>query len=249
MTERGASACRREASRFVIGPSCLKLSGDTLRFAIDERCNPLARRLRGEVLVRLEACSTEVFALTRDAAHRWGPISPWTRIEVRLTEPQLHWEGSAYVDSNEGDEAIDRGFASWDWSRAHLPDGSTAVLYEPRPRSGPTDPRDSDHHHARAGDLLALRFRNGSAASRFIPGKRQALGRSAWRIAMHTYQEGEEPARLKSRLEDTPFYARSVLQCRMLGHQVEAMHETLDARRFAGSWVQQLLPWKMPRSG
>jgi carotenoid 1,2-hydratase len=65
---------------------------------------------------------------------------------------------------------------------------------------------------------------------------------------MHSYQEGPEAARIRRSLEDTPFYARSLLDCRILGHRVEAVHETLDARRFALWWVQNLLPWRMPRA-
>jgi len=50
-------------------------------------------------------------------------------------------------------------------------------------------------------------------------------------------------------LEDTPFYARSMVQAQLCGEEVVAMHETLDARRFASPLVQALLPWRMPRRG
>jgi len=260
MTERGARHCARSAAHFQIGPSLVDTAGNTLRFSIDERCNPLPRRLQGEVTIGLDSCSREVFALTHDAAHRWGPISPRARISVSLAEPRLGWEGWAYVDSNEGDEPIEKGFAAWDWSRAHLPDGSTAVLYEPRPPGVRATAQESalgSMHDSslartaggrRSSELLALCFRTGEAAQRFTPGARQSLGRSAWRIAMHSYQEGAAPATLTRRLEDTPFYARSVVDTCLLGQEAEAMHETLDAGRFARHWVQSLLPWKMPRS-
>jgi hypothetical protein len=49
-------------------------------------------------------------------------------VEVSLTDPAARWSGHAYLDSNEGDEPVDRGFLEWDWSRAGLADGSTAVV-------------------------------------------------------------------------------------------------------------------------
>ena len=43
-------------------------------------------------------------------------------------------------------------------------------------------------------------------------------------------------------LEDTPFYSRSVLSG---DHAM--MHESLDLDRFSKTWVQCLLPFRMPR--
>jgi carotenoid 1,2-hydratase len=263
MTERSAAVCARDAATFVIGPSRLLSHGERLHVAIDEVANPLPRRVRGEVTIALGDCSTAVFALTPDGTHRWGPINPRARITVALECPRQRWEGWAYLDSNEGDEAIDQGFSDWDWSRAHLPDGSTAVLYEVRTRPGRLEDRDSLYRatsksHLPGGErtrpnpgngqLLALQCFAGKEARRIEPGTRQSLGHSKWRIAMHSYQEGPEAARIRRSLEDTPFYARSLLDCRILGHRVEAVHETLDARRFALWWVQNLLPWRMPRA-
>ena len=48
-------------------------------------------------------------------------------------------------------------------------------------------------------------------------------------------------------LEDTPFYARSVIGAEMLGTQVNAMHESLAMDRFTAPWVQAMLPFRMPR--
>ena len=50
-------------------------------------------------------------------------------------------------------------------------------------------------------------------------------------------------------LEDTPFYARSVIEAEILGHRVTAMHESLDMRRFCAPVVQAMLPFRMPRVG
>ena len=59
----------------------------------------------------------------------------------------------------------------------------------------------------------------------------------------------DDPARTRVRrtLEDTPFYARSVLSQRLLGEDVTAVHESLSLDRFRTRWVQALLPFRMPR--
>ena len=48
-------------------------------------------------------------------------------------------------------------------------------------------------------------------------------------------------------LEDTPFYARSLLDTCLLGEPVHGVHESLDLERFRSGWVQMLLPFRMPR--
>jgi carotenoid 1,2-hydratase len=48
-------------------------------------------------------------------------------------------------------------------------------------------------------------------------------------------------------LEDTPFYARSLVRKRLLGSNALAVHESLDLDRFRQPWVQCLLPFRMPR--
>ena len=48
-------------------------------------------------------------------------------------------------------------------------------------------------------------------------------------------------------LEDTPFYARSLVQTGIDGRAVKVMHESLSLTRFESAWVQCLLPFRMPR--
>ena len=48
-------------------------------------------------------------------------------------------------------------------------------------------------------------------------------------------------------LEDGPFYARSLLDTRLLGEPAMAVHESLSLQRFRAPWVQVLLPFRMPR--
>jgi len=50
------------------------------------------------------------------------------------------------------------------------------------------------------------------------------------------------------RLEDAPFYSRSVLRSGLLGETVTSMHETLNVPRLVSPAVQLMLPWRMPRT-
>ncbi|MFM7534037.1 MAG: carotenoid 1,2-hydratase, partial [Rubrivivax sp.] len=136
MTERGARHVNRGRSHFRIGPSALLWQQDALEIEIDEVANPLPRRVRGTVRVQPGALSRFVAPLDDAGRHRWGPIAPVARVRVELEQPQLRWSGHAYLDSNEGDEPIDRPFTEWDWSRSVLADGSTAVIYDVRQKSG-----------------------------------------------------------------------------------------------------------------
>jgi carotenoid 1,2-hydratase len=53
-------------------------------------------------------------------------------------------------------------------------------------------------------------------------------------------------ARVLRTLEDTPFYARSLVQADWCGQTVTAMHETLDAQRFASPWCSCCCPGACP---
>jgi carotenoid 1,2-hydratase len=59
--------------------------------------------------------------------------------------------------------------------------------------------------------------------------------------------EAHSKPEIISNLEDTPFYARSLLKTRLLGEDLTAVHETLDIPRLVSWPVQWMLPWKMPR--
>ena len=235
MTERGRGRASRDARRFVIGPSAVRWDGERLTIEIDERSVPFARRVRGRVTVTPDALCRYSVALDDAGRHRWGPIAPWSRVEVEMQDPSLSWRGNGYLDSNEGDEPIDRPFVEWDWSRASLRDGSTAVLYDVRQRHG--DDR-----------VLALRFDRSGTVEPFEPPPRQALPRTGWRIGRTVRSDPDAPARVAETLEDTPFYVRSVLESGLLGERVVSMHETLNVPRLVSPAVRLMLPWRMPRT-
>jgi carotenoid 1,2-hydratase len=94
-------------------------------------------------------------------------------------------------------------------------------------------------------------FPTGADAAVELPARVQ-LPSTRWGITRHVRAApvaGSGGPRLLRTLEDTPFYARDVVQGQLCGEPVQAMHETLDARRFASPMVQAMLPWRMPRRG
>jgi carotenoid 1,2-hydratase len=232
MTERNRRACSRDATRFVIGPSQLRWDGTSLNVHIDEVCSPIARAIRGHIRIKPEQLFNFSTALDPQGKHRWGPIAPSARIEVSLNDPAQHWSGQAYLDSNEGDEPIERAFHQWDWSRSLLADGSTAVLY--------------DMHYAnRQMQLLALRFDRQGAVQAFDAPQRQTLPPTRWRVARHMHSSA--PVRIHAQLEDGPFYQRALLQSELLGEPVRSFHESLSIPRLVSPVVRAMLPWRMPR--
>jgi carotenoid 1,2-hydratase len=56
-----------------------------------------------------------------------------------------------------------------------------------------------------------------------------------------------QPGGAAQTLEDTPFYARSLLDARLLGQSVTTVHESLSVPRLVSLPVRLMLPWRMPR--
>ncbi len=238
MTERGRTKVQRSSTQFDIGPSRVAWMGDHLRIDIDERGAPLPRRVRGTVKVYPAALCRFSTALDAAGHHRWGPIAPGARVTVALSNPALQWQGEGYLDSNDGDEPVHRRFLGWDWSRARLPDGSTAVMYDVREIDG-------------SQRVIAERFMPDGSHQPFEPPPRQALPGTLWQIDRNTRAEavspGNLPARLVQTLEDTPFYTRSLVDMRLCGQRVTAVHETLAPQRLKAWPMRFMLPWRMPR--
>ena len=233
MTERGAAALTTDAHRLQIGPSALTWDGTTLTIALDEVALPLPRRLRGTIRVHPGALTSRAFTLDAAGRHRWSPLAPVSRVEVALTHPELRWSGPGYFDTNEGDTPLEDDFRHWDWCRAPTAAGAT-ILYNAERRDG-------------SSQALALRVARNGAVEAMPPPSPAGLPKTLWRMAQSTRADAGVVPHVLHRLEDTPFYARSVLQTRLFGADVIAVHEALSLDRFAQPWTQAMLPFRIPR--
>ncbi len=239
MTERPAAAVERGADALRIGPSALHWDGDSLLVRVREVAAPVPKRLRGEIRLRpAGATNDRTFVLDpATGRHRWTPIAPAARVEVALEDPALRWSGPAYFDTNDGDAPLERDFARWDWCRAPLPDGGAGVLYNVEPRDG-------------AAHSLALRVRPDGAVEDVphAPPPAALPPTRLWRMPRPFRAEAGAGPSVVRTLEDTPFYARSVVSTRMFGASVQAVHESLSLDRFRAPWVQAMLPFRVPRA-
>ena len=229
MTERGQGAVDRGPDYLSIGPSALQWDGSGLTIRINEVGMPIPRRVRGTIRLYPSALETRQMTLDSAGRHRWRPIAPCSRVEVALDRPELSWSGPAYFDTNEGDRPLEADFIRWDWSRSAVP-GGTAVLYDVERRDGPM--------------TLAMRYDAAGGITDFAPPASQALPRTLWRIPRRIC--ADSPV-VTETLEDTPFYARSLVGADLLGQRVTAMHESLSMGRFVSPVVQAMLPFRMPR--
>lgn len=232
MTERGRTQLNTESARLGVGASSLSWGDSALDFAVDEVTMPLPSRVRGTVRVIPAALTRHVHPLDGAGRHRWRPLAPRARIEVMLTQPALRWQGTGYLDSNDGDAPLEDDFRRWTWSRNSQRDGSTTVLYDVERRDG-------------RATSLALRIDARGDAEAIAAPPTWRLQRTGWRIDRTTRSDGA--AAVLRTLEDAPFYARSLLATTLRGEPVVAMHESLDLDRFRSRWVQLLLPFRMPR--
>jgi carotenoid 1,2-hydratase len=236
MAERPRSTVERTASTLRVGPSALHWDGRTLVIDIDEIGVPLPRRLRGRITIDAPAARDRTYPLDANGDHRWHPIAPASRVAVAFSNPALSWSGTAYVDSNGGDCALENTFRGWDWCRALLPDGAAALTYDTVERNGTTQ-------------SVALHVAADGATTTFEPPLLASLPGTGWRIARRARSESPQGAVVVETLEDTPFYARSLLATRLLGTEAIAVHESLSMERFASGWVQRLLPFRIRKHG
>ncbi len=233
MTERGQRHIAREAASFRIGPSAMRWDDGTLVIDIDEVTVPLPSRLRGQVRLTPSAFCAHERRLDPDGQHVWRPVAPVARVEARFDAPRLAWSGVGYHDSNWGSVPLEESFESWVWSRAATPRG-TSIIYDTVLKGGAES--------AFAIDIAA----DGAVTDRAVP-PRVGMPTTFWRMRRHS--RAADGLSITSLLEDSPFYARTLLRTQIDGAEANAFHESLSLARFRNPVVQLMLPFKMPRRG
>lgn len=234
LTERRNSALTQTAATLSIGPSRLHWDGSRLIIDIDELAVPRFVRLKGRVTLHPYAITASGTTLDSSGLHHWWPIAPAARVEVEMQQPSLRWRGEGYFDTNSGGRPLEQDFVNWTWSRAALPCGA-AVLYDAVRRDGSVL-------------SLASRFDRTGICETFTPPPTAPLPSTGWRIARETRSDAPAQTGVVRTLEDTPFYARSIIRSELLGQKVTAVHESLSLDRFSSRIVQAMLPFRMPRT-
>ncbi len=233
MTERPCSALTLERTRYQLGPNSLYWENGALHARIDECGVPLPRRVCGTLTLTPQPLVDCVFALDTDGVHQWRPLAPRAHIDVHMTRPALRWSGRAYLDSNVGQRPLEADFLRWDWCRSTEAD-ATSVLYDVTPVKG-------------APRQLALRFdADGALQKRDPPPRVRLPDTRLWRMQRHT-QSDSGRAEVQATLEDTPFYARSLVTTRLGESTLVTVHESLSLARFRRRWIQALLWFRMLR--
>jgi carotenoid 1,2-hydratase len=235
MTERGRTALSRTPDSLRIGPSEARWRDGALSISIAEISAPLPRRVRGEVRVRPRAMVSASYDLDGSGRHWWCPLAPVADIEVKMESPRLSWRGSGYLDTNFGTRPLEDDFAAWNWSRARARDGAI-VLYDTRLVSG--DQRAIGIHIGDDGRVQPIA----------MPPPFALPSTPIWSIARQTRSDPATVARVERTLEDTPFYARSMVVTEVGGVSVRAIHESLSLERFRQPIVKLMLPFRMPRA-
>ena len=234
MTERGRASLRQSPDALTIGPSSLHWRDGALVIRINEIAAPIPRPIRGEIVIHPEGINRRAFTLEAAGAHCWRPIAPVARAAVNLRAPDLQWRGHAYVDTNAGDEPLEKAFSSWTWARARIGDGAT-IFYDADKRREPPL-------------ALALRVNAAGELEERAPPPVAALPKTKWLLPRRA-RAPEGVARVLRGFEDTPFYSRSLIASAVEGAPVEWMHESLSLDRFANPIVRLMLPFRMPRRG
>ena len=233
MTERGNEALHREARSLEIGPSRVSWNGRALIADIDEITAPIPRRIKGRITLHPSAITDTTVELDSDGRHIWSPIAPVARVEVRLDNPAMSWNGMAYLDSNSGSVPLERDFKHWCWSRT-IEAQRTRVLYDVLGADG-------------SATSLALNFDRAGNAEPIAAPPAVPLPRTFWRVPRATRTEPNNQARVIATWEDGPFYARSLIETAIGAGRVQAVHESLSLSRFKQPIVQAMLPFRMPR--
>ena len=234
-SEYGAQVLRQSTTQLAIGQSAMRWDGARLRVDLRERCTPLPWALRGELAFEPTTLLDRRVALDAAGRHQWQPIAPHGRLDLRLANPPLRWQGDAYFDTNHGVRPLETDFQDWHWSRSHG-GGDTHLYYDLHGVDG------SRRAHA-------LQITAGGICEDVASPPVCALPSTPlWRMPRVTRADGGK-AEIIATWEDTPFYARSLIASEIGGVRRTAVHESLSLRRFVNPLVQRMLPFRLRRVG
>lgn len=226
----------RTPTRLAIGSSAIRWERDRLVVDLDERTtpapkyNPFRQPVRGRVVLHPEAMPELALQLDERGQHLWWPVAPLARIEVDLPKPGVRFSGHGYHDVNAGELPLEDSFDTWSWMRARVGDAAR-LTYDVRCASG-----------ARRAHALEV---TAGGSKPLEDTRRVPLERAAWGFAREALVDQRRGSRTVQSYEDGPFYTRSLVQTRIGGDEVLAMHETLAAHRLRRAWVRYCAAYRM----
>ncbi len=226
LRERRVAVAQRAADGVAIGASTMRWDGDRLAIDLDERTTPFGRPVRGTIVLHPEAHTGLDLPVDERGDHRWWPVAPLARIEVNLPQPGVRFSGHGYHDANAGTSPLESTFESWNWSRARA-EGAALLTYDLACSSG-------------AERSLALRVSPRGEIDDLERSRKAPLARTIWALERHAHADRGHGARVVRTLEDGPFYARALVETRLGGRPVLAMHEALAPHRLRRAWVRLL---------
>lgn len=241
MTERGSAALRRNARSFSVGPSSLHWDGHGLTIDFAEMSLPrppaqwLARPIAGRIRLEPRMVNETAFDLDQKGRHFWRPIVPLASISVECDHyREGGWRGDGYLDTNNGVEPLERGFARWDWSRGKDAHGNGLIVYDAVMRDG-------------CKRQLGLRFSKEGGMETFGLPPSGPLKRGFWGVRRSVPSDEGSIPHIEMEMEDSPFYTRALIANTVGGDRLSMVHETFDGRRLSNPVVRLMLPVRMPR--
>jgi carotenoid 1,2-hydratase len=243
MTERGRSRLFRDRQRLAIAASEFRQRDGRFEIDFDEVFLPwpghrlVPKRLSGTIVIEPRFLNMHGFDLDQAGCHRWLPVAPSSRVTLRCAAlPDGGWAGQGYHDMNWGNRPLEADFRGWDWARGLGPEGQSVIVYDSVQADG-------------ARRAFGVLFDREGRLEAFAPPARQALPRGFWGVQGGVACDPDTAPRIMRKLEDSPFYRRSLVATQLNGEEIEMLHETLDCRRLSMPLVRLMLPFRMPRRG
>jgi carotenoid 1,2-hydratase len=167
------------------------------------------------------------------AEHEWTVLSAVARgaLSVRAGGQEVRVDGRAYLDRNTGDRSLEAlGVAHWTWGRVALP-GRERVWYVATGGDGAV--------HSRTLTIEA------DGRSVVVPGGADVIGwrHTAWGLRVPTAVAVGPglTVSLRAPIDDSPFYARFLVEAREDGESGRGFAEVCRADRIDVAWFRPLL--------
>ena len=241
MTERGRGSLSRSENELRVGNSRMRYTPEGLVIDFDETALPWPgqrlwpERISGRITLVAAVHNMDAFDLDPAGGHRWWPKMPRGRVSVACSAfAGGGFEGEGYHDINFGDRPLEKDFTSWDWARGTAKDGRTVIVYDALMKDG-------------GSRRMGLSFWADGARTSFPLPSRQPFPRGFWGVRGGIACDAGAMPTVGKKLEDSPFYTRSLVETELQGQKVAMVHESLDCRRLANPLVRLMLPFKMPR--